>query len=118
MKKKMIFPLIRILIYVAFLVFFAVVPMELVEKGSLCQWYNTFGFVCPTCGFTRGFSNFMHLDFVQSFMYNPVLTLFAAPTVVLIMAQDLFVIIKRWIKKTNELSFAEFILRPDLYFKD
>lgn len=118
MKKKMIFPAIRIFIYLAFLLFFALVPVEIIEKGSLCQWYNTFGFVCPTCGFTRGFSNFMHFDFVKSLMYNPVLTLFAAPAVIFIMAEDLFVMIKRHIKKTNEMSFAEFVLRPDLYFKD
>ena len=118
MTKKTFFSVVRILVYVAFLLFFALIPMEIIEKGSLCQWYNTFGIVCPTCGFTRGFSNFMHFDFAKSYMYNPVLTLFAAPAVILIMIEDVFVMIKRWLKKTEEMSFAEFILRPDLYFKD
>jgi hypothetical protein len=87
-----------------------ILPVKAAESGSLCAWYNLFGFICPGCGITRAFTNFMHLDFVRAYMYNPMLTLLLAPWSIFIALQDIYIIILRMLKKTEKLSIIEFYL--------
>lgn len=102
---------LRIIFYIFFYAFFLFIPIERVETGSLCAWYNLFGFVCPGCGTTRAFANFMHFDFIRAISYNPMLTLLLAPWSLFIAFQDVHIIILRLMKKTDRLSIIEFYLQ-------
>lgn len=102
--------LLRIIFYFIFFLFFMLLPLKTAEAGSLCSWYNLFGFICPGCGTTRAFTNFMHVDFVRSFMYNPMSTLLLAPWSLFIALQDIYIIVLRLLKKTERLSIIEFYL--------
>ncbi|MDF2686741.1 MAG: hypothetical protein K0S55_1924 [Clostridia bacterium] len=101
---------LRIIFYIIFFLFFILLSQESAEAGSLCAWYNLFGFVCPGCGTTRAFTNFMHFDFIRAFMYNPMLTLLLAPWSIFIALQDIYIIILRLLRKTEKLSIIEFYL--------
>lgn len=116
MKKfKSFFTVLRLIFYIVFLAFFALIPIESVEEGSLCTWYNSFALICPTCGYTRGFTSFMHGFIDKAFSYNQTLVLFAVPITFFVMAQDVYTIILRNIRKVEKMSFIEFLLRPDIY---
>lgn len=115
-KLKISFTVLRILIYIAMAIIFFIMPLNSVEGKSFCSWYNTFGLICPTCGFTRGFTCIMHGAFDKAFDYNQVLVFFVVPTTLFIMVQDIYTIIRRNIKKEKRMSFIEFIFRPDIYF--
>ncbi|MCK5811355.1 MAG: DUF2752 domain-containing protein [Clostridiales bacterium] len=40
-------------------------------SGYQCPIYSVFHIPCPTCGLTRAFVLFAHLDFKRAYMYNP-----------------------------------------------
>lgn len=107
-KKTAIF---RIIFYFVFCLFFILLPLDKAEAGSLCSWYNLFGFICPGCGTTRAFTNFMHANFARAFLYNPMLTLLLAPWFIFFALQDIYIIILRFLKKTEKLSIVEFYLQ-------
>ena len=48
-----------------------VLPVALVERGSLCLIYHITGLRCPMCGMTRAFSNVLHGDLSRAMTFNP-----------------------------------------------
>lgn len=48
-----------------------------------CYFYNLTGYKCIGCGTQRAIHNLLHLRFVTSFKYNPIL-FFAIPYIVLL----------------------------------
>ena len=40
---------------------------------ELCLFKNFSGIACPSCGFTRGFLSLVGGDFIQAWLYNPLL---------------------------------------------
>lgn len=106
---KDIFPIIRVILYLALLISFALIPTSFFEeKGSFCFTFLNYGFKCPSCGVTRGFSNFMHLNFAKAFEYNPFYTIAIFPIAIIVMINDSITIIKRMIKKDFKYSYLEF----------
>ena len=71
MKKRKIFLIIRLSLYIAFIVIFAAIPCSFVEQGSICLIQFAFHVSCPTCGVTRGVSNIFHGNFLRAWTYNP-----------------------------------------------
>jgi hypothetical protein len=47
-----------------------------------CVFHEITGFPCPTCGGTRSLIALSQFDLVSSFMYNPLVLLFAAGLIV------------------------------------
>ena len=68
--KKIPWDLIRILCFLLFFGLFYLIPVQAVESGSICLLYRMTGYLCPGCGVTRGFVNFLHLDFSKAFSYQ------------------------------------------------
>ena len=60
---------------------------------------NVLHVLCPTCGVTRAFSCFMHLDFKAAFSYNPIFTVAFGPIFVFLFLEDLVNIVIHFFKK-------------------
>ena len=101
---------IRFLIYIAVPILFVILPVETAEQGSLCFWYVLSGVLCPGCGTTRAMTNFMHLDFIRAFSYNPFLTCFIAPVFFIFAVNDIWIFFRRLANKTDKLSLIEFCI--------
>jgi len=110
MKYIIKFAPIRIVFYIVFFGFFAILSTHSAESGSLCVLYNAIGIICPSCGITRAFTNFMHGNFISAYSYNEILTLFFAPAAILVALQDTFMIIKRYFSKKKTISMLEFYM--------
>lgn len=82
------FHLGRLLLYSIALLAIYSLDLHKLMSESICFWYNTYGFLCPTCGGTRSFLHFMHFNFVQAFHYNSALTLGLYPLAAFLVCQD------------------------------
>lgn len=98
---------IRIVFYVLFFGFFLILPVSFVENGqTVCSFsILTGGAVCPGCGVTRAFVNFMHGNFARAYEFHPVLTVFMAPSAILAALADTVCIC------TRRLSPVDFLWR-------
>lgn len=105
-----IFPLIRIILFIMLLLTFIIIPVEVIEKRSLCSTYNHFNIICITCGVTRAFSNIMHLNFIRAFKYNDVFTLAIFPICMVIFINDLICYFYRIVKGKCKYSYIEFLM--------
>lgn len=106
--KKIPWDLIRILCFLLFFGLFYLIPVQAVESGSICLLYRMTGYLCPGCGVTRGFVNFLHLNFSKAFSYNPVFTCSLFPIGILLAVQDITVVLWRTIFKKPERSMLEY----------
>jgi hypothetical protein len=59
------------------------------QDFSFCLFKNLFGFNCYGCGFLRGFSAFLHLQFDKMLELNP-LNLITVPLGIFICTQRFF----------------------------
>lgn len=108
------FPYLRITLYIALITTFYVIPLEVIEKESLCTTYNKTGILCFSCGITRAFSNFLHVNLIKSFSYNPIFTCAICPIFLFIFFEDTYKIVKRTFTLKKEKSLLEKILFGDL----
>lgn len=104
MKKILRF---RPIFYIAFLLFFALLPLESIREHSFCIYSNFFNLKCAGCGVTRAFCAFMHFDFAQAYNFNSVFTLSVFPLSLLLMLQDTVAIVLRKITKNDRKSILE-----------
>lgn len=51
-----------------------------------CWFRNTFGIICPGCGFSRGLACLFRLDFAKAFYYHPMV--YALPLLLLFVIKD------------------------------
>ena len=73
MNKKLKFMLkVELVILVLLLIVFIVVKTGLVYFMPPCIINKIFGILCPSCQGTRCIMNFVHGNFVQSFLYHPI----------------------------------------------
>ncbi len=112
MKKRTIFKILRLSFYAIFFIFFVLYPTENIISGStICIIKRFTGRDCPTCGVTRAFSSIMHFNFSDALKYNPVFTLIICPIALIIIFQDIYSIIKSFIKHdNNDKSLLTFIM--------
>lgn len=104
MKKILSF---RPLFYLAFVLFFALLPIEAIREHSFCLLYNVTGFKCASCGVTRAFCSFMHFDFALAAQFNPVFTYSIFPLCLFLMLEDAVTLILRHFLKHTRRSFLE-----------
>ncbi|MBP3256225.1 MAG: DUF2752 domain-containing protein [Clostridia bacterium] len=73
MKKKIKLMIkVELLIVVLLLIVFMVVKTGLVYLMPPCIINSTFGILCPSCQGTRCVMNFVHGNFLESFLYHPI----------------------------------------------
>jgi len=109
--KKNWFCVSRIIFYFLIFLYFALLDVATVLNADLiCPLSRDLGLLCPTCGFTRGFTLFMHFRFSDAFLYNPVLTVFIVPVFLMVAVQDIASILYRTFSKKDTTSFLEYIL--------
>lgn len=82
----------RLAFYIATLLLIYSIDLEKLMTESICYWYTTYNVLCPTCGGTRSFLNFLHLNFLEAFNYNSALTLGLYPLATFLVIQDAFAI--------------------------
>lgn len=98
---------LRLILYFALLVFFALLPPSLIEGHSFCPLYLMTGFKCLGCGVTRGFCAFMHFDFEAALCYNSVFTCAVFPICIFLMLEDSLILLLRYKNKITCRSFLE-----------
>ena len=106
--QKYIFPLIRIIFYITFILYFTITPTEKFENGKpICLFFILTNKMCPACGVTRAFSSFLHLHFLKAFNYNPFFTVSVFPICLFLMIEDSFTSLKRIFNKQDKKSLLE-----------
>lgn len=105
MKNK--FAVLRLIIYIAVFTAFALIPVSIAERGSLCIIYHLTGYKCAGCGSTRAFSNIMHFNISRAFEFNSFFTLCLFPIGMLFIINDIYSVICRLILKKDKTSFLE-----------
>ena len=103
--KKTLF--LRPILYFSLLIFFALLPLGLIEEHSFCPIYLITGLKCVGCGVTRGFCAFMHFDFKTAFEYNSVFTCAVFPICIFLMIEDSISLFLRYKNKTTRRSILE-----------
>ena len=100
---------LRILFFFLLYLSFCLIPLEAVEKESICLVQRHFGAICPTCGITRAFSSIMHLQFAKAFTYPPIFTVAIFPIITFLVANDVFRLLTNRKKSTEHPSlFTKF----------
>ena len=81
------------------------------EKEIICVIKSAYGFYCPGCGGSRSLTEFLRLNFIDSFIFYPAVPVSA----LLVLGYDirlLLTVIKKDSKYTDSYRFYEFILIP------
>lgn len=76
----------------------------------ICPSRGLFDVDCYFCGMTRAFISLFHLKFNAAINYNPLVIIFY-PLLVFIAIQDTLIILKDKIKKENNTSFIEYLIK-------
>lgn len=96
-KKKMIFVELGLILLV--LLIYIIANTNLISLMPKCLIKENLGILCPSCGSTRMVYSFMHFNFKDAFMYNPVMFLF----LIYILIVNLVFIINAFRKKEDEI---------------
>ena len=106
MNKKR-FMIIRMCIYIVSIILTVLVAVGKIKTS--CFFQDNFGLTCPACGLTRATTSLVSLDFKGALSYNLFYTVVLIPLVVGLVANDIFVFVKRFIMKKKSISFIEII---------
>lgn len=106
MNKKR-FMIIRMCIYTISIVLTILVAVGKIKTS--CFFQDNFGLTCPACGLTRATISLLNLDFKGAVSYNTYYVLVLMPLVIGLVANDVYVFIKRFIMKKKSISFIEII---------
>ncbi len=104
-KKIKLFSYIRLAIYTA-----AIVAAVMLINGKIttsCYWNEKFGILCPTCGMTRATINILRFNLREAINYHVVYTCIIFPLLCILAINDIYIVIKRSIKKNFEISVIE-----------
>lgn len=104
---KLILRIIRIIIYLALFITFAIIPTTKFIGHSICLIKIYTGYDCPTCGVTRAFSSIMHLKFIDAYHFNSAFTLVIFPIVLFIIINDIINMLIEWIARKETCSYLE-----------
>lgn len=106
-----LFRIARVIFYLIFFLSFIIIDTSFfIKNNSICMSANVLHVLCPTCGVTRAFSCFMHLDFKAAFSYNPIFTVAFGPIFIFLFLEDLVNIVIHFFKKINRFSIMEYIV--------
>lgn len=100
----------RLLIYLLLLLcVLCYILLCLNGHGLSCFFYETFGIRCPSCGASRAFFSLLRLDFAEAARQNGVFAFALYPIGGLIALQDLALCLYNLIRRTNRMSFLQFL---------
>ena len=105
--RRNLFFILRVCVYTALIVFFLLRPALGIDLP--CYYYQHFGWLCPTCGFVRGFTEILRGHLGAALSYSPLLTLLIAPLAALLVGQDLWVGLPRLFTRRNTVSALEYL---------
>ena len=72
-----------------------------------CHFAEQLGIICPACGATRATISILKGNIIAAINYNAFYTLIIFPMFIIFMAEDLYIITKRSILKTSDISLIE-----------
>ena len=104
MKK---FMMIRIIIYIISLVLIAVVVSG--KMTTSCYFVDNYGVLCPACGLTRATIAIASCDIKMAIQYNLFYTVILMPLLLVLISNDIYVFVRRFIMKKKDISFIEII---------
>lgn len=105
--KKIKFMYVRLLVYIC-----TIIILFFVYNGKIeakCYFYQSSGLLCPACGLTRATINIIKLNFTEAIEYNQFFTCVLIPLVFILVVDDIYVILKRLIKKKKSISLVEIL---------
>lgn len=102
--EKNMFHLGRLSLYFISLLLIYIPHLDYLMTESICYWYTHYGLMCPMCGGTRSFLNYMHLQFATAFSYNSALTLGLYPILSFLVLHDLYTIISNCFFGSQKVS--------------
>ena len=105
MYRKNLLKYIRIAVYIGIFISLVILKFGGVSNFGECYIRENIGFLCPSCGITRGAYALMNFDIPLAIKYNSYFTLILLPVFLILFVDDIICII---IKKR---SFVEIILR-------
>lgn len=84
----MLWRAVRIFVCTSAFAVLRLIPLEVIERMSLCVFYHMTGQRCIGCGMTRAFANLLRGDFVRAWEWNP-LSFLLFPACALLTLDDL-----------------------------
>lgn len=106
--KNNIWTYVRLIAY--FGIILALVLCMVNQIYLKCYYVQTYGITCPTCGATRATLSIFKGKFLTAIEYNPFYALVVFPFFIIFMVEDLYIIIKRYVLKTLDISLVEVLL--------
>lgn len=104
-KRTLSFRILRIVFYLALLLFFALLPYEAAAEGIFRCPSTLAGFQCPGCGVTRAMTLLMHGRFGEAWEMNQVFCAVLFPGFLLTAVQDTYITVTG-----KKQSFLEYVL--------
>ena len=103
--KNNIWTYIRLAFYL-----FVVISVTICAVNEIylkCYFVENLGITCPTCGATRATLSIIKGNIISAVEYNAFYSLIILPAFIIFMVEDLYIIIKRSILKTSDISLIE-----------
>ena len=106
MKKKLDkYSCIRIGFYIVAAIFIVLLVNGKIRTS--CYWYDTYGFMCPTCGMTRATISIFQFNIGEAINYNLFYTCVLFPIAMFLILNDICVVTRRIITHKNIFSIIE-----------
>lgn len=74
-----------------------------------CSFKEQYGLYCPGCGGTRALDELLQFDFMESFLYNPLIILLIVYAIVVIISFMLFFISKEKLKHIKIIMISSIL---------
>ena len=103
--KSNIWTYIRVIFYI--FVIISVTTCAINQIHLKCHFAEKLGIICPACGATRATLSALKGNIIAAIEYNAFYTLIILPAFIIFMLEDLYIIIKRSILKTSDISLIE-----------
>lgn len=103
--KNNIWTYIRLILYLCIII--AVVFCTTNNIYIACHFVESFGITCPACGATRATISILKGDILAAIEYNAFYSLVVFPFFIIFMLEDVYVVLKRSVLKTLEISLIE-----------
>ena len=98
---------IRMIIYIISIILVALVMLGTIQTS--CYFKDNFNIYCPACGLTRATISIVRFDFRDALSYNLYYTTVLIPLLLILVINDIWVFVKRFILKRKSISFIEII---------
>ena len=85
---------------IGIVIFMLIFGNKIVDSGAVCAFKSHTGLYCLGCGGTRALNAFVHLHFIKSLYYHPIVVFF--------FVGYFFFIINSFLFRHNKICFAKF----------